>query len=136
MMRLLDERTRYERAIVDTREQLVKEAKQLQAVEYERRLSELNNSHADTMAHWQLSLPREVFDDHLLEFRTWRDHVNSTVTAGLTFPTALAALQRRVGDSEQTLQQAMGALNFIRFMGFAGVLALLVTFARMAKLMP
>lgn len=134
--RLIDERTRYEREILSTRENLLKEAKELQAVEYERRLAELNHAHQTAMDNWRMSLPREVFEAFHAEFRTWRDAVNTHMTASATMPSALAGLDKRLESAETTLQQAMGALVLIRFMGFAGLLALVVTFLRMAGAIP
>jgi DNA repair exonuclease SbcCD ATPase subunit len=133
---LLDERTRYEREILSTRENLLKEAKELQAKEYERRLTELNHAHESAMENWRTSLPREVFDAHLTEFRTWRDSVNTSMTGGAQLPSAIGALDKRLEATEVALQQATGALVLIRFMGFAGVLALVVTFLRLAKVLP
>lgn len=134
--RLLDERTRYEREILSTRENLLKDAKDLQAREYERRLSELNHAHESAMENWRQSLPRELFDSFLTEYRNWRDTVNTSLTAGAMMPSTLVNLEKRQEITEATLQQAMGALVLIRFMGFAGVLALLVSFLRMANVIP
>lgn len=136
MRLLLDERTRYEREILSTRENLLKDAKELQAVEYERRLSELNHAHKIAMENWARSLPREIYEAFLTEFRSWRDKVNADITANNQLPTGVSGLARRVGDLESALQQAQGALMLARFMGFAGVIALLVTFARMAGMVP
>lgn len=134
--RLLDERTRYEREILSTRENLLKDAKELQAREYERRLSELNHAHDEAMENWRTSLPREVFEAFQSEFRTWRDGVNTTMTAGAMMPSAIGGLDKRLEAAENALQQAQGALVLIRFMGFAGVIALVVSFLRMANVIP
>lgn len=136
LQKMLDERTRYEREILSTRENLLKEAKELQAREYERRLEELNHSHEAAMANWRTSLPREMFVEFHTEFRIWRDTVNSHIVASAGFPAAFTNIEKRMGETERTLQQAMGALVLIRFMGFAGLLALVVTFLRMARVIP
>lgn len=135
-MRLLDERTRYEREILSTRENAIKAAMDLAAGELARRLEELNHAHKNAMDNWRTSLPREIFEAYLTEFRTWRDKVNLEMSASNQLPTAVSALARRVGDLESAIQQAQGALTLVRFMGLAGVLALLVTFARMAGVVP
>lgn len=84
----------------------------LQAVEYARRLGELNGAHEEARKNWSQSLPRENFDLVVGDFNRWRDTTN------------------------QTIQTAIGALGLIRWMGFLGVVALVLSFLRMAKVIP
>jgi hypothetical protein len=55
----------------------IDKATELQAKEYERRLSELNHAHAKAEERDELFLKKEVFEITLAEWRIWRDSVNS-----------------------------------------------------------
>lgn len=147
LQRLFDERTRYEREILSTRENLLKDSLELASVETKRRLDELNHSRAEARENWQTSLPREVFESYLHEYRTWRDSVNTDRVAYAQLGPRLIDLAKRLEKTEEdladrlekteeALHQATGALVLIRFMGFAGVIALLVSFLRMARMIP
>ena len=105
-------------------------------VETLRRLDELNHAHANAIENWRQSLPREVYDSNVRELQTWRDGVNRQVDALASVASDLVRLEADVKKIEASAQQALGALTLIRFMGFAGVVALIVTFLRMAKVIP
>ncbi len=136
LQKLFDERTRYEREILSTRENLLKGALEVASLETKRRLDELNHAHDEARRNWQTSLPREMFDQYLQEYRTWRDAVNTDRTSYSQLGPRLIDLAKRLEKQEEAVQQATGALVLIRFMGFAGVIALLVSFLRMANVIP
>ena len=124
------------RALSDSQREADKTAVGLAHVETLRRLEELNHAHAIAIENWRQSLPREVYEAAVREWQTWRDNVQRQVdqTAG-----AVSDINRLSSDLkkvEEAVQQALGALTLIRFMGFAGVVALIVTFLRMAKVIP
>jgi hypothetical protein len=132
----INDRIRIERELIETRSNALDKALELAAKETERRLEELNHAHENATANWLRSLPREVFEGTVSEWSKWRDTVNVHVTTMAGMPSVLAAIEVRIKQVETQLQQATGALVLIRFMGFAGVIALLVTFLRMAGVIP
>jgi hypothetical protein len=134
--RAADERTKYEREILEARQAAIERAVQLADVEYKRRLDELNHAHVTAMENWRQSLPREVFAATQNELQKWRDVVNVSMATRQNVPAELAALEKRLDLIEERTQQQTGALTLIRFMGFAGVVALIVTFLRMAQVIP
>src|SRR5688500_11528006 len=71
MQKLIDERTRYEREILSTRENSIKEAMELAAIETKRRLDELNHAHQMAAENWARSLPREMFHQWEAEHAKW-----------------------------------------------------------------
>lgn len=136
LQKLIDERTRYEREILSTRENLMKDAIEIAGIETKRRLDELNHAHQEARMNWQTSLPREMFDQFLQEYRVWRDGVNVNITGYSNLGPRLIDIAKRMERQEEQINQATGALVLIRFMGFAGVIALLVSFLRMANVIP
>jgi hypothetical protein len=139
VQQLLDERMRYERELLVARQDALEKALQLASTEVARRLEELNHAHANAIANWRQSLPREVFESASNEWQKWRGTVNESLV-GLThmnatlvsIRTQIDATNANLDKIDKTVQQATGALSLVRFMGIAGVLALLVTFLRMA----
>lgn len=156
----LDHAQSANRDLVDARADALDKALTLRTTEIARRLEELNHAHKNAQENWRQSLPREVFEATLSEWSKWRDTVNIHVTTmspvpsqisaldgkvnvagvhvnALTgMPPHMATLESRIKSMENSANQIVGALTLIRFMGFAGVIALLLTFARMAKMLP
>jgi hypothetical protein len=52
---------------------------QMQAVEYERRLTVLNHAHEDAVREKNRVLPREMFEQWASDFSKWRDIVNKSM---------------------------------------------------------
>jgi exonuclease VII large subunit len=132
----INDQIRSQRELSDTRAEALQTALNLQAEEYRRRLDELNHAHETAMENWRTSLPREMFDSYSNEWQKWRDTVNAQLVTLTHVSPSLTAVELRLQKAEDALQQANGALVLIRFMGFAGVIALVVTFLRMIKLVP
>ena len=131
MRNLMDERTRYEREILSTRENLVKEALHLQAAEYDRRLTELNHAHATAMENWRMSMPREMFDQWEREYSKWKEQVQLILNSAIT-PAAIDRLDERLKVIERGANKITGALILLGFAGLAGVAALVLGLARIA----
>jgi len=110
--RELDQRIAAMQALLDERLNAQNVALAIRTTEIARRLDELNHAHKTAMENWARSLPRENFDLTVRDWDRWRESTNSTI------------------------QGAQGALGLIRWMGLAGVIALLMTFLRMAKVIP
>ena len=131
MRNLMDERTRYEREILSTRENLVKEALHLQAAEYDRRLTDLNHAHATAMENWRMSMPREMFDQWEREYSKWKEQVQLILNSAIT-PAAIDRLDERLKVIERGANKITGALILLGFAGLAGVAALVLGLARIA----
>lgn len=52
---------------------------QMQAAEYERRLTVLNHAHEEAVRERNRTLPREMFEQWTVEFAKWRDTVNKAM---------------------------------------------------------
>lgn len=131
LRQLIDERTRYEREILSTRENLAKEALIKQASEYERRLAELNHAHSTAMENWRTSMPRELFDQWEREYQKWKDTVQTSMQRLVTTE-ALDRVDVRVKEIEAGRNKVSGALVLLGFAGAAGIVALLLGVLRLA----
>lgn len=131
LRQLMDERTRYEREILSTRENLLKEALLKQASEYERRLAELNHAHVIAMENWRTSMPRELFDQWEREYQKWKDNLQSTMTRLVTTE-ALDRMDTRLKEIERGANKVAGALVLLGFAGAAGIVGLLLGILRLA----
>lgn len=125
LRQLMDERTRYEREILSTRENLLKEALLKQASEYERRLSELNHAHQTAMENWARSMPRELFEQWEREYQKWKEGIQYTITR-LVSVEALDRIDSRLKEIERGANKVSGALVLLGFAGAAGIIALLM----------
>jgi len=89
-----EQRTRHLQEIIDHRLASAERALALQAVEYERRLDELNHAHARALSVQEKTLPREIFEVFLAEYQTFRRSVESQMAAdrsrSLTWTAAVA----------------------------------------------
>lgn len=54
---------------------------ELQALEYQRRLGELNQAHERAERAVQLTVPRDLFEQHVAETAKWRETVNQEFAA-------------------------------------------------------
>ena len=95
------------RELLDARESAFAKALELQAAEYARRMNELNHAHQQAQENWARSLPRETFANHLGEWDKWRTEVNNSISS------------------------FRGAVALLRFIGVAGILALLMELLRL-----
>ena len=59
---------------------LSEEKLKIQALEYERRLSELNHAHEAAVKEQARVLPREIFESFNRDYGIWRDSINTTIT--------------------------------------------------------
>ena len=66
-LRLLAERIAAEQLLRETTEKYVREALELQALEYGRRLDTLNHAHQQAMEAQARTVPREVFEQYVKE---------------------------------------------------------------------
>lgn len=131
LRQLMDERTRYEREILSTRENLLKEALKLQATEIERRLSELNHAHATAVENWRTSMPRELFDQWEREYSKWKDNLQGIINRLVTTE-ALDRMDTRLKEIERGANKVAGALVLLGFAGAAGIIGLLLGILRLA----
>lgn len=104
----------------------------LQAIEYQRRLDALNHANERAIENWNRTLPRELFDAFVREGDKWRDDVNLKLASCGGGQTQITATMARVTALEAAVLSAQGALTLIRFMGFAGAIALLLSLLRLA----
>jgi len=132
MGRLMDERTRYEREILSTRENSIKEALAIAAIETRRRLDELNHSHELALENWARSLPRDMFEDFKKENDRWRETVGTFITKTEPLQGQMAAVVSRVGTIETLGNKLSGAFILLGIMGLSGVLALILGIARLS----
>lgn len=133
--KLMNERTRYEREILSTRENSLKEALQLADVETKRRLDELNHAHELAAQNWARSLPREMFEQWKEEFSKWRDGVTRALTKSEPYAEGLASLSQRLTTIENASNKVAGAFVLLGIMGLSGVLALILGLARLAGML-
>lgn len=131
LRQLMDERTRYEREILSTRENLLKEALLKQASEYERRLTELNHAHATAMENWARSMPRELFEQWEKEYDKWKEGIQTTLNRLVTME-ALDRMDIRLKEIERGANKVAGALVLLGFAGAAGIIGLLLGILRIA----
>ena len=96
------------RELLDARENAFAKALELQATEYARRMNELNHAHQQAQENWARSLPRETFSAFVDQWDKWRVDVNDNISA------------------------FRGAVALLRFVGIAGVLALLMELLRLS----
>lgn len=91
----------YEIRLLDQRIQLLEDARKLQALEYERRLKELNNAHARAAAKEREFLTKEVYEARLGEYLAFRDDVQRFMTNNTavraTWTSAVAAALAALG---------------------------------------
>lgn len=131
LRQLMDERTRYEREILSTRENLLKEALQKQASEYERRLTELNHAHEIAKENWRNSMPRELFEQWEREYQKSKDNIQGIMTKLVTTE-ALDRMDTRLKEIERGANKVAGALVLLGFAGAAGIIGLLLGILRLA----
>lgn len=131
LRQLIDERTRYEREILSTRENLLKEALGKQASEYERRLNELNHAHQIAKENWQQSMPRELFEQWDREYQKWKESIQASQQRLVTVE-ALDRVDTRVKELEKSANKVSGAVVLLGIAGAAGVVALLMGILRVA----
>ena len=105
--RELEQRLRSMRELLRTEAELHSKALELQAAEYKRRLDELNHAHQQAQENWARSLPRETFASFQSEWDKWRAEVNDNISA------------------------FRGGIALLRFVGFAGLLALAMELLRL-----
>lgn len=132
---------------------LMKEAFDLQAGEYSRRLLELNHAHKIAEDNWSMSLPRETFelwkgeyekkqiDIGLLgttyltiaTFNTWKkEHDNWKLSVA---PVAdMKLVQNSVDKIESKFDQLSGAIRLALILGATGFVGLVIAILRMAGL--
>lgn len=130
--RMFDERTRYEREILESRSQALDEALKIASAEIARRLEELNHAHANAIQNWRQSLPREVFEATVAEWSRWRDTVNTHMTLMVSVPQSIVNVDTRIKAMETLANKISGAMILIAMMGFAGVMSLALALLRMA----
>ena len=136
LMLQIENRIQAEAELIETKSNLLDKALALQAKEYERRLFELNHAHEIALENWRMSLPREMFDLAQTEFVRWKDLVNLDLTNIKQDITHAKETDVKLVSTVETVNQINGALTLIRFMGFAGVTALIVTMLKMAGALP
>lgn len=119
------------RELNDFRAGALEKALLLQAAEYERRLNVLNHAHEQAVKEAARVVPREMFDQSQVDWNKWRDEVNTRLTNLSPVIERMNGNEARVRILESSHQNVQGALNIVRFMGFAGVLALLGIAVRM-----
>jgi hypothetical protein len=107
-------------------------ARALQAREYERRLTELNNSHKLAVDERNRVVSREAFDSSLQEYAHWKEEVNAQLIILGTLRAEIAELRGSVQLMTALGNRIQGAMLFVGSMGVAGVLALLLGLARIA----
>lgn len=112
-----------QRELLDVRASFLQKALELQAEEYERRLGVLNHAHEMAVKEQARVVPREMFDQKNAEQSKWRDDVNAQLTKLMPLIERVAAKDARIRALEDSNQNVLGALTFVRFMGFAGVAA-------------
>lgn len=134
LRQLFDERTRYEREILSTRENSIKEALGKQSVEYERRLTELNHAHQIAKENWAQSMPRELFVQWEREYQKWKETMQVALQKLVTVE-ALDRVDMRVKDLERTGNKVSGAMLLLGFAGAAGIAGLLLGLLRIAGVM-
>ena len=106
---LLAERLASERALREQATRYIEDALRLQAAEYERRLDDLNHSHALAIEAQARTVPREMFEQYVKE---------NAARVELAF----AGLQDRLNSMEQLADRREGALSTWRFIaGFLGL---------------
>jgi hypothetical protein len=132
MQKLIDERTRYEREILSTRENLLKEAMNIAAVETRRRLDELNHAHELAAENWARSLPREMFEQFKDDNMKWRDGVTRALLKTDPYGEAIGTLQQRIGSLEMSANKVVGGFFVLGVMGLSGVAALALGLLRLA----
>jgi hypothetical protein len=151
----IDQRSRHEREILDTREHSLNKALELASQETKRRLDELNHAHEQARMNWAQSLPREMFDQWREEQSKWRESVNAilgnvaripaietridehvkwreSVNVILTNVARISTIENRIGVIETLSNKLTGALILLGVMGLSGVLALLLGLLRLA----
>lgn len=131
LRQLFDERTRYEREILSTRENSIKEALGKQSLEYERRLTELNHAHETARQNWQTSMPRELFEQWEREYQKWKENIQVILNRLVTVE-ALDRMDIRLKEIERGANKVSGALVLLGFTGAAGIVALLLGVLRLA----
>lgn len=99
-------------------------ALKLQANEYGRRLSELNNAHERAEKALTMTVSREMFE----QFKENYEQRHRTVAS----VESMVALEAKVDLLIRQGDRTSGALTLVRFMGVAGVVALLLGLLRMA----
>lgn len=104
----------------------------LQAAEYQRRLDLLNHANDAAVENWRRTLPRELFDAFVRESDKWRDDANVKLATSSSSQIAVTSIGARVTALETAVVTAQGALTLLRFMGFAGAIALLLSILRLA----
>jgi hypothetical protein len=95
------------RELLDAKESAFAKALELQAAEYARRMNELNHAHQQAQENWARSLPRETFANFTDQWDKWRVEVNDNISS------------------------FRGGLSLLRFVGMAGLLALLMELLRL-----
>lgn len=133
--KLYDERTRYEREILSTRENSLKDALKLAHVETQRRLDELNHAHQLAAENWARSLPRELFEQWKADHMTWREGLTRALVKIEPHGEAITSLNQRLSGIETSANRIAGGFVLIGMMGLAGVIALLLGLARLAGVM-
>lgn len=98
-------------SVLEERLRGVEKAIQHQAVEYERRLTDLNHAHSRAREDLATYTPREVYDKFLQGFEEWRRSVDAVISAGRA-KTALMAAMVATGIGVAGLGFAF--INFLR----------------------
>jgi len=127
----LEQLIRAEREVRETVADKLSESLRLQATETLRRLDELNHAHAQAVENWRTSLPRELFDQWKDEHAKWKDSVNAQLVVAASLNASLGRIESRIGSIETFANKVTGGLILVGFMGAAGVLALLLSIARL-----
>jgi len=91
-----------ELAVLDTKFHAAQDQLKQQAIEYERRLHELNNAHAKAEAVLHTYITRELFDRHTADLTSWKERIdkelsiqsgkNAMLLAIISFVMSFAAL--------------------------------------------
>lgn len=125
------ENIKAQRELSDFRATALEKALLLQASEYERRLNVLNHAHEVAVKEAARVVPREMFDQFGSEWNKWRDDVNTKLTNLVPIIERMNGHEVRTRHLESANQTFQGALTIVRFMGFAGVMALIGVVVRM-----
>lgn len=64
------------------------------------------------------------------------NHVYEKTIANWTHALPREIFESRMAEVEKVIQNTLGALTLVRFMGFSGVIALFITFAKMSHMIP
>ena len=98
----------------------MKEARELQAREYERRLDALNHENARVQSAQDTFLPREVYEATESANRKWRNEISTVITELTTASNAdkAAAQQAREAQTRQFTQLIAGVGLFLTVLVF------------------